>query len=46
MYKLNLWFTPLEISSGHQNPAGIILEPNAAAEQRGIISNGAKRTDS
>jgi len=35
----------LEISSGH-HPPGIILEPNAALEQRGIISNVVKRTDS
>jgi hypothetical protein len=25
------------------NPAGIIIKPNPAAEQRGIISNGVKR---
>ena len=26
--------------SGALNPAGIIIKPNSAAEQRGIISNG------
>jgi len=31
---------PVRNSSGRLNPAGIILECNPAAEQRGIISNG------
>ncbi|MCJ7705608.1 MAG: hypothetical protein MUO28_08735, partial [Desulfobacterales bacterium] len=30
-------------AGGALNPAGIILKPNPAAEQRGIISNGVKR---
>ena len=29
-------------TSGASNPAGIILGPNLAAVQRGIISNGVK----
>ncbi len=31
---------PVRNSSGALNPAGIILKPNPAAEQQGIISNG------
>jgi hypothetical protein len=31
---------PVRNSSGALNPAGIIIKPNPAAEQRGIISNG------
>jgi hypothetical protein len=31
---------PVRNSSGALNPAGIILKPDPAAEQRGIISNG------
>ena len=34
---------PVRNSSGALNPAGIIIKPNPAAEQRGIISNGVKR---
>ena len=33
---------PVRNSSRVSNPAGIILGPNPAAEQRGIISNGVK----
>jgi len=33
---------PVRNSSGALNPAGIILEFNPTAEQRGIISNGVK----
>ncbi len=33
---------PVRNSSGVSKPAGIILGPNPAAEQRGIISNGVK----
>ena len=33
---------PVRNSSGALNPAGIILKPNPAAKQRGIISNGVK----
>ena len=33
---------PVRISSGALNPAGIIIKPNPAAEQRGVISNGVK----
>ena len=33
---------PVRNSSGALNPAGIILKPAPAAEQRGIISNGVK----
>ncbi len=33
---------PVRNSSGPSNPAGIILGPNPAALQRGIISNGVK----
>ena len=33
---------PVRNSSGALNPAGIIIKPNPAAEQRGIISNGVK----
>ncbi len=33
---------PVRNSCGASNPAGIILGPNPAAEQRGIISNGVK----
>jgi len=32
-------FTPLEIPAGHY-PPGIIIKPDSAAQQRGIISNG------
>jgi hypothetical protein len=31
--------------SGALNPAGIVIKPNPAAEQRGIISNGVNSTD-
>jgi hypothetical protein len=31
---------PVRNSSGALNPAGIILKPNRAAEQQGIVSNG------
>jgi len=31
---------PVRNSSGALNPAGIIVESNPAAKQRGIISNG------
>jgi hypothetical protein len=31
---------PVRNSSGPLNPAGIIIKPNSAAQQRGIISNG------
>ena len=34
-------FTPLEIPAGHY-PPGIIIKPNSAAQQLGIISNGVK----
>ena len=34
---------PVRNSSGGLNPAGIILKSNPAAEQRGMISNGANR---
>jgi len=37
---------PVRNSSGASNPAGIILGPNSAAEQRAIISNGVKIRDS
>jgi len=33
---------PVRNSSGALNPAGIIIKPNPAAGQRGIISNGVK----
>jgi ABC-type uncharacterized transport system auxiliary subunit len=33
---------PVRNSGGALNPAGIIIKPNPAAEQRGIISNGVK----
>ena len=33
---------PVRNSSGALNPAGIIIKPNPAAEQRGVISNGVK----
>jgi hypothetical protein len=33
---------PVRNSSGALNPAGIILELNPTAKQRGIISNGVK----
>jgi hypothetical protein len=36
---------PVRNSSGASNTAGIILRPNSAAEQRGIISNGVKRLE-
>jgi glycosyltransferase involved in cell wall biosynthesis len=36
---------PVRNSSGALNPAGIILKPNLAAEQRGIISNVVKDED-
>jgi hypothetical protein len=36
---------PVRNSSGASNTAGIILGPNSAAEQRGIISNGVKRLE-
>jgi electron transfer flavoprotein beta subunit len=32
--------SPVRNSSGGLNPTGIILKPNPAAEQRGILSNG------
>jgi hypothetical protein len=35
---------PVRNSSGALNPAGIIIKPNPAAEQRGIISNGVNIT--
>jgi hypothetical protein len=31
---------PVRNSSGALNPAGIIIKPDSAAQQRGIISNG------
>jgi len=33
---------PVRNSSGALTPAGMIIKPNPAAEQRGIISNGVK----
>ncbi len=33
---------PVRNSSGALNPAGVIIKPNPATEQRGIISNGVK----
>ena len=33
---------PVRNSNGASNPAVIILGPNRAAEQKGIISNGVK----
>ena len=33
---------PVRNSSGALNPAGIIIKPIPAAEQRGVISNGVK----
>jgi len=36
---------PVRNSSGALNPTGIILKPNPAAEQRGIISNGVNKSD-
>jgi len=33
---------PVRNSSGQSNPAGIIMEPNPAGEQRDVISNGVK----
>jgi len=41
-YKLNIKVNPVRNSSGALNPAGIIIKPNPATEQRGIISNGVK----
>jgi len=36
------WVNPVRNSSRASNPAGIILGPKPATEQRGIISNGVK----
>ncbi len=33
---------PVRNPSGALNPSGIIIKPNPAAEQLGIISNGVK----
>ena len=41
-YKLNIRVNPVRNSSGALNPAGVIIKPNPATEQRGIISNGVK----
>jgi hypothetical protein len=35
---------PVRNSSGALNPAGIVLKCNPAAERRGIISNGVKKS--
>lgn len=42
-FKREKRMNPVRNSCGASNPAGIILGPNPAAEQRGIISNGVKR---
>jgi hypothetical protein len=36
----NSYVNPIRNSSVALNPAGIIIKPNPAAEQQGIISNG------
>jgi hypothetical protein len=38
-----LQVNPVRNSSGALNPAGTIIEPNPAVEQRGIISNGVNK---
>ena len=43
-YEFAAEVNPVRNSSGALNPAGIILKSNPAAKQRGIISNGVKRT--